>query len=297
MVVLYIILSWIGAVVIHECGHCIVAWLLKINIARLGLFGFVIDHQKKIRFEGSGLGSFVVFRNAKPTVLNLGILYAGGAVANVLVVMFLPSKAGLGVETFTLMNGVIAAVTLLLLNNLATDGSMLLNLVMNPEETVLHYTVSYFLTNEYTEKFDALLPQVLSTLDGPLGKVQESHIIIYLSYLNYVCALKKGRLENEQKQLVNKVFNMVLSDKRMKSRYLSDYMVGEVMTQKLISGKNSVGDYKELHKLPILLKRRIAYLLDPEDTGKKADYYREITTTAQGESTLMINGELSYLAL
>ena len=236
-----------------------------------------------------------MFRNAKPTVLNLGILYAGGAVANVLVVMLLPLKAGLGVETFTLMNGVIAAVTLLPLNNLATDGS--LNLVMNPEEMVLHYTVSYFLTNEYTEKFDALLHQVLSILDGPLGKVQESHIIIYLSYLNYVCALKKGRLENEQKQLVNKVFNAVLSDKKMKSRYLSDYTIGEVITQRLINSEYWVNDYKGLHKLPVLLKRRIAYLLDPEDTGKKADYYREITTTTQGKATLMINGELSYLAL
>ena len=121
----------------------IVAWLLKINIARLGLFGFVIDHQKKIRFE-SGLGSFVVFRNAKPTVLNLGILYAGGAVANVLVVMFLPSKAGLGVETFTLMNGVIAAVTLLPLNNLATDGSMLLNLVMNRRNSAALHCFIFF---------------------------------------------------------------------------------------------------------------------------------------------------------
>ena len=141
------------------------------------------------------------------------------------------------------------------------------------------------------------MPQVLSTLDGPLGKVQESHIIIYLSYLNYVCALKKGRLENEQKQLVNKVFNAVLSDKKMKSRYLSDYTIGEVITQRLINSEDSVNDYKGLHKLPVLLKRRIAYLLDPEDTGKKADYYREITTTDQGEATLMINGELSYLAL
>ncbi|WP_229042215.1 M50 family metallopeptidase [Weissella cibaria] len=294
---LYLIISWFGAVFLHECGHCLAAVLMRVEISQVGVFGIVLERNKKIRFSKFALGGYVQFINDKPTTLNLALIYAGGAFVNIVTVLLLWNNTNEFWDIFSLMSGGIAAGTLIPLSSLRTDGSMLLSLLVNSKETIVYYRVSHLLINKYTEEFGALVNQVISVLDDGLRKIPDGHIIIYVSYLNYFSSLQNNQIDPVQRVHINKVFDRVANDRNMSSRYYKDYLAGEVMTHNFLHNSAAIFHKHSTKKMPELLKKRLTYFSDSSNEVEKRAYLSEILKMDQGDCVSMIKGELSYLDL
>lgn len=294
---LYLIISWFGAVFLHECGHCLAAVLMRVEISQVGVFGIVLERNKRIRFSKFALGGYVQFSNDKPTALNLALIYAGGTFVNIATVLVLWNNTNEFWDIFSLMSGGIAAGTLMPLSSLGTDGSMLLRLIVNSKETIVYYRVSHLLIHKYTEEFGALVNQVIAVLDDGLRKIPDGHIIIYVSYLNYFSSLQNNQIAPGQRLKITNAFDQIANYKNMSSQYYKDYLAGEVMTHKFLYNSATTIHKHGLGKMPELLKKRLTYLSDSNNEVEKRAYLSEILKMKQGDCVSMIKAELSYLNL
>lgn len=296
MWILYMILGLVSAIIIHEGVHLLIACLLRFKVTHVALLGIIFDIDKhSYRFDKAAIGSYVKFFCAKPTVQNLLTMYSAGALGNLFVFVLFIANTNKLLEIFALMNLVIGLSSLIPIVNMANDGAMLYGLIKNSKETILYFKVSQYLTTEYTKEFFSLAQQVVDVLSDNLANLAETHIIIYLSYLNYVTSMSHNDIDDDLKSRIDVVFSTISQERTFKSKYFQQYLVGEVITHKLINRESVIYNFKLIDTMPSLVKKRIRYLSKPNDFYSKRIYLEELSNMSQGVEIGMVRGENSYV--